>query len=319
MPAMETKPAEMPDASAALPRLSLPVEGMTCASCAGRVERALRKVPGVSEAHVNLAAERVEVDGTAGPAVLAAAIRAAGYAVPEAERSIGIEGMTCASCAGRVERALARVPGVLSVSVNLAAERATLRLLAGVEDAALGAALAGAGYRLTAVPDDAEAEEEAANRRLARQGRELLFAAALTAPFLVGMAGMAFERDWMPGAWTQLALTTAMFGWFGPRFWRAAWGALRDRTGNMDLLVSIGTGAAILLSVWLMWQHDVSHGHGLYFEAAVVVLFFVLLGKWLEARAKRGTGAAIRALLALRPRTARRLDADDTEREVPAA
>jgi Cu+-exporting ATPase len=292
---------------------------MTCASCVGRVERALRKVPGVTEAHVNLAAERADVAGTATPAELAGAIRAAGYAVPEAERSIGIEGMTCASCAGRVERALAKVPGVLSVSVNLAAERATLRLLAGVEDQALAAALAKAGYRLAAIPDDAEAEEDAANRRLARQSRELLGALALTAPFLIGMVGMPFGVDWMPGAWVQLALASAMFAWFGPRFARAAWGALRDRTGNMDLLVSMGTGSAFLLSVWVMWRHGTHHAHALYFEAAVVVLFFVLLGKWLEARAKRGTGAAIRALLALRPRNAHRLDAEGTEHEVPAA
>jgi Cu+-exporting ATPase len=292
---------------------------MTCASCAGRVERALKRVPGVATATVNLAAERAEVTGTAPPEALAAAIRAAGYAVPESERSLGIEGMTCASCAGRVERALAKVPGVLSVSVNLATERATLRALAGVEDAALAAALAKAGYRLAAIPDDAEAEEAAAHRRLARQGWELAGAALLAAPFLVGMAGLAFGADWMPGAWVQLALASAVFAWFYPRFLRAAWGAVRDGTGNMDLLVSLGTGAAFLLSLWVMWRHGVEHAHGLYFEAAVVVLVFVLLGKWLEARAKRGTGAAIRALLALRPRSAQRLEPDGTEREVPAA
>ncbi len=314
--------AAMPEAPQTLsPHLSLPVEGMTCASCAGRVERALRKVPGVSEAHVNLASERAEVAGTAPPAALAEAIRAAGYGVPEVDRTIGIEGMTCASCAGRVERALARVPGVLSASVNLATERATLRLLAGVEDAALAAALTRAGYRLGAIPDDAAAEEAAAQARLARQARELIGATVLTAPFLAGMVGMAFGQAWMPGAWVQLAIATAMLGWFGPRFWRAAWGAVRDRTGNMDLLVTLGTGAAYLLSIWVPWRHGAAHadGHGQYFEAAVVVLYFVLLGKWLEARAKRGTGAAIRALLALRPRTAQRLEPDGTEREVTAA
>jgi Cu+-exporting ATPase len=319
---MEHMNSAMPDAPQILsPHLSLPVEGMTCASCAGRVERALRQVPGVTDAHVNLAAERVEVEGSATPVALAGAIRAAGYGVPEADRTIGVEGMTCASCAGRVERALAKVPGVLSVSVNLAAERATLRLLAGVEDSALAAALAQAGYRLGAIPDDAAAEEATAQARLGHQARELVGATVLTAPFLVGMLGMPFGRDWMPNAWVQFAIATAMLGWFGPRFWRAAWGALRDRTGNMDLLVTMGTGAAWLLSVWVMWEHGTAHAqeHGHYFEAAVVVLYFVLLGKWLEARAKRGTGAAIRALLALRPRNALRLEPDGTEREVPAA
>ncbi|WP_240791157.1 heavy metal translocating P-type ATPase [Roseomonas sp. AR75] len=317
---METHPKAMPEAPlTAVPHLSLPVEGMTCASCAGRVERALGKVPGVTAAQVNLASEQAEVAGTAEPAALAEAIRAAGYAVPETERTLGVEGMTCAACAGRVERALRRVPGVLSATVNLANEQATIRAFAGVEDAALAAALARAGYRLAAIPDDAEAEERAAAAKLARQGREVLAAGLLAAPFLVGMLGMGIGRDWMPGAWVQLALATAMFAWFGPRFWRAAWAALRDRTGNMDLLVSLGTGAAFLLSLWSLWRHGTAHVHGLYFEAAVVVLFFVLLGKWLEARAKRGTGAAIRALLAMRPTTAHLLEADGTEREVPAA
>ncbi len=318
---MEPNPVAPPAATLENPaaRLSLPVEGMTCASCAGRVERALRKVPGVTEAHVNLAAERAEVTGAAAPAELAAAIRAAGYAVPEVERIIGIEGMSCASCVGRVERALSKVPGVLSVSVNLAAEQARLRLLAGTGDAGLAAALARAGYRLAAAPDDAAAEEDAAAARLTRQGREVLAAAVIAAPFLLGMAGMPFGLDWMPHPWVQLGLAALMFGWFGPRFLRAAWGALRARTGNMDLLVSLGTGAALGLSLWQLWRHGAGHSHGLYFEAAVVVLFFVVLGKWLEARARRGTGAALRALLALRPPTARRLDPDGTEHEVPAA
>jgi Cu+-exporting ATPase len=317
---MEPPVVAMPEAPlAAAPPLSLPIEGMTCASCAQRVERALAKVPGVTEARVNLAAERADVRGIAGPEALAAAIRAAGYGVPETERAIGIEGMTCASCAQRVERALAAVPGVLGVSVNLASERATLRLLAGVEDSALAAALARAGYRLASIPDEAEAEEAASRARLARQGREVLGAALLAAPFLVGMLGMPFGLDWMPGAWVQLLLAAAILGWFGPRFLRAALGALRQGTGNMDLLVSLGTGSAFLLSVWLMASHGTAHAHHLYFEAAVVVLFFVLLGKWLEARAKRGTGAAIRALLALRPQTADRLEPDGTERAVPAA
>jgi Cu+-exporting ATPase len=316
---MEPNPPAMPEAPLTLRRLSLPVEGMTCASCAGRVERALRKVPGVAEAQVNLAAERAEIAGDATPATLAAAIRAAGYGVPEVETTIGIEGMTCASCAQRAERALAQVPGVMSANVNLATEQATLRMLAGVEQSALAAALAKAGYQLGDIPDEAEAEEAQAQARLGRQTRELLLAALLAAPFLAGMVGMPFGLDWMPGAWVQFGLATAMLGWFGPRFWRAAWGAVRDRSGNMDLLVSLGTGSAFLLSVWQMARHGTDHAHHLYFEAAVIVLFFVLLGKWLEARAKRGTGAAIRALLALRPRIAHRLDHDGTEHEVPAA
>ncbi len=310
----------MPEAaSQTFPRLSLPVEGMTCASCAGRVERALLAVPGTVEAHVNLASERALVRGSAPPEALAAAVRRAGYAVPETSRSIGVEGMTCASCAGRVERALAAVPGVESVTVNLASEQATLRLLLPVEDSVLAAALTRAGYRLAAVPEDGAAEEVAAAAKLSTQRRDLLLAALLAAPFLVGMLGMGIGQDWMPNGWVQLALALPMQFWFGARFYRAAWAALRAGTGNMDLLVAIGTSAAFGLSLVLLLQHGGGHAHALYFEAAVVVILFVMLGKHLEARARRGTGAALRALLDLRPRTARLRAEDGTEREVPAA
>jgi Cu+-exporting ATPase len=143
----------------------------------------------------------------------------------------------------------------------------------------------------------------------------LALAAALTAPFLVGMVGMAFGRDWMPPPVLQAILAAALLLGPGLRFHRGALAALRARTGNMDLLVSLGTGAAFLLSAWLMWR---GHAHALYFEASAVIVFFVLLGKQLEARARRATGAAFRALLDLRPRTARRV-VDGAEEDVPAA
>jgi Cu+-exporting ATPase len=317
---MEQTRTPMPEAPIASPHLTLPIEGMTCASCAGRVERALRQVPGVTSVQVNLASELADVAGTAAPGALAEAVRAAGYEVREGTRTIGIEGMTCATCAQRVEKALAKVPGVTGVSVNLATERARLTLLGEVADATLAAALARAGYALAAVEDDSAAEEARAAAKLARQGRELLVAGALALPFVPGMIGMAFGADWLPHPWLQLGLATAMLAWFGPRFARAGWAALRAGTGNMDLLVTLGVGSAYLLSLWLLLRHGAGHAaHALYFEAAVLVLAFILLGKWLEARAKRGTGAAIRALLDLRPRMARRLEPDGTEREVPAA
>jgi Cu+-exporting ATPase len=316
MPEAPLEPIQVPVTE---PRLSLPVEGMTCATCAGRVERALAKLPGVTSARVNLAAETAEVVGTAAPAALAAAIRAAGYGVAEAEHQIGIDGMTCATCVARVERALARVPGVLAVTVNLASEQARVRTLAGVEDAALAAALAGAGYAMASLSDDGAAEQAAATAKLARQRLDLTVAGLLALPFLAGMLGMAIGRDWMPPGWVQFGLAVPVQFWFGARFFRAGWAALRDRTGNMDLLVSVGTLSAFLLSTWLLLRHGGGHAHALYFEASVVVIAVIMAGKYLEARARRGTGAAIRALLDLRPRLARRLDADGTEREVPAA
>jgi Cu+-exporting ATPase len=304
-------------------RLHLPIAGMTCASCAGRVERALRGVAGVEDASVNLASEQASITGSATAADLAAAVARAGFAVPEHVQEIGIAGMTCASCATRVERALAAVPGVTEARVNLASDSARLTALGEVSPAALAAALDRAGYSLAEMPDDAAAEAMADAARLRRERIELAAAAVLTAPFLAGMAGMALGADWMPDGWVQLALALPMLFGFGLRFHRAGWRALRAGTGNMDLLVSIGTLAAFLMSAWLLARHGGGHahaqGHTLYFEAAVVVIFFVMLGKHLEARARRGTGAAIRALLALRPTTARRIDAAGVEHAVPVA
>ncbi len=297
--------------------LSLPVEGMTCASCAGRVERALAKVPGVVAAQVNLASERAQVSGTAPVPALIEAVRAAGYAVPEQRFELRIGGMTCASCAGRVERALRRVPGVLEASVNLASERAQVRALAGTAEEALAAAVAEAGYEVLGTASEADAAEAARGRR---ERRDLILAGMLTAPFLIGMLGMVLGRDWMPGPWVQFALATPVQFWLGGRFYRAGWAALKAGTGNMDLLVALGTSAAWGLSAWMLLTAGAEHAaHHLYFEASAVVIFFILLGKYLEGRAKRATGAAIRALLALRPRTAFRLRPDGSEEEVPAA
>ncbi len=303
----------MPDAVVSAPHAFVPVEGMTCAACAGRVRRALLAVPGVVSAEVNAATGQADISGTAAVSDLAAAIRRAGYAVPETVFDLGIGGMTCASCAQRIERALRRVPGVLDAQVNLATERAHVRAVRGTEEAALGAAVARAGYRLVAASASEEADPGAA-----REARSLVLAALLTLPFVAGMLGMAVGRDWMPGGWWQFALATPITFGLGARFWRAGVAALRAGTGNMDQLVAIGTGAAWGLSTWMLLRHGGDHAHGLYFEAAAFVILFVLLGKWLEARAKRATGAAIRALLGLAPRTARRLE-EGEEREVPVA
>ncbi|MDO9708153.1 heavy metal translocating P-type ATPase [Paracraurococcus lichenis] len=296
--------------------LSLPVAGMTCTACAGRVQRALGKVPGVTEASVNLATERAEVRGTAPLPVLLGAVAKAGYAVPEQRIELGIGGMTCATCALRVEKALAKVPGVLEARVNLATETAGVTMLAGTEEAALAAAIARAGYTVRAATPEAEADTAAAQG--GRERRDLILAALLTAPFLAGMLGMALGRDWMPHPWVQLALAAPVQLWLGARFYRAGWAALRAGTGNMDLLVALGTSAAFGLSLVMLATHGAQAKHHLYFEASATVILFILLGKWLEARARRATGAAIRALLDLRPRTARRLTAAGAEEEVPA-
>lgn len=317
----------------------LEIHGMTCASCAMRVEKALAKVPGVTRASVNLATEKatVEASGGVAPAALVAALLAAvekaGYeAVPVATEAatFAIGGMTCASCANRVEKALARVPGVAGVSVNLATEQATVNTrspLTGELQDLLVAAVKKAGYEATPLAADqdtaAPAKRATAGDEARREWRAVLVSAVLTVPLVLPMFGHWLGFDWMLPAAAQLALASVVQFVFGARFYRAAWKAVRAGAGNMDLLVALGTSAAYGVSVYSMLAHPGDMAH-LYFEAAAVVITLVRFGKWLEARAKRQTTDAIRALNALRPDRARiRVDgangANAEEREVPLA
>ena len=313
-----------------LPSLRLPIEGMTCATCAGRVDRALREVPGVEAVVVNPLTHIADVrPATVDAAALARAIEAAGYAVTRGEITLRIDGMTCASCVGRVERALRSVPGVIDASVNLATERARVIVPAGDDESLLSrliAAVADAGYTASLPVDTTDAPVPAdggdavhAPRVLDRERLHLIAAIVLTLPLVVPMLALPFDKHWMLPGWLQLLLATPVQFWLGARFYRAAWGALKARTGNMDLLVALGTSAAYGLSVFHLGQPAPHHGHApLYFEASAVVIALVLLGKWLETRAKRQTTEAIRALQALRP-THARVRRDGREIEVRAA
>lgn len=295
------------------------IAGMTCASCVGRVERSLRAVTGVQNASVNLATEVAEVAAPAGTLpTLIAAVRQAGYEVPSQERDLIIEGMTCASCVARVERALRAVPGVIDVAVNLATERARVRSTLLLDVAALVAAVSAAGYRATE-PPAAEGGTHASTGRPGVGGDtlKLLMAAALSLPLVVPMLGWVAGQHWMLPGWLQFVLATPVQFWIGARFYRAGWHALRAGTGNMDLLVALGTSAGYGLSVYHLLNGADHHGQAaLYFETSAVIITLILLGKWLEARAKRQTTQAIRALQALRPATAR-VHKDGQEREVP--
>ncbi|HEY4803376.1 MAG TPA: copper ion binding protein, partial [Paraburkholderia sp.] len=311
----------------------LEIHGMTCASCATRVEKALARVPGVTRASVNLATEKatVEASGSVAPATLVAAVEKAGYeAVPVATETatFAIGGMTCASCANRVEKALARVPGVAGASVNLATEQATVNLrapLTGELQDQLVAAVKKAGYEAAPLAADEDtpstAKSAAASDAARREWHAVLIPAVLTAPLVLPMFGHWLGFDWMLPAVAQLALAGVVQFVFGARFYRAAWKAVRAGAGNMDLLVALGTSAAYGVSVYAMLAHPGDMAH-LYFEASAVVITLVRFGKWLEARAKRQTTDAIRALNALRPDRARiRVDgasgANAEEREVP--
>lgn len=282
---------------------NLPIAGMTCASCAGRVERALSKVSGASAVSVNLATEqaRAQAPGDSLPALLDA-VEQAGYSVPRQSLELSIEGMTCASCVGRVERALAKVPGVKSVSVNLANERAHLELLGQIDPQYLIAAVTKAGYSAS-VWEVEQPQTDHQQQRLQRERLALVMAIALALPLVLPMLLQPFGVHWMLPAWAQFALATPVQFIFGARFYVAAWKAVRAGAGNMDLLVALGTSAGYGLSLY-EWATAAGRMPHLYFEASAVVIALVLLGKYLESRAKRQTAGAIRALEALRPERA---------------
>lgn len=292
----------------------LPIAGMTCASCAGRVERALSKVTGTRAVSVNLATEQARVLAPEGslPALMRA-VEQAGYSVPVQTLELNIEGMTCASCVGRVERALGKIDGVNRISVNLANERAHLELLGQVDPQILIDAVKRAGYDASVW--QAEQPRDAQTNRLNRERLALVLAILLSTPLVLPMLLQPFGVHWMLPAWAQFALATPVQFIFGARFYVAAFKAVRAGAGNMDLLVALGTSAGYGLSIyeWLIARPG-SMPH-LYFEASAVVIALVLLGKYLESRAKRQTASAIRALEALRPERATQV-IDGQERDV---
>ena len=226
------------------------------------------------------------------------------------ETSLAVGGMTCASCAGRVEKALRAVPGVTGASVNLATERAAVQFDGkGPGTVQLIAAVEKAGYQASL----ADVPAPAARSPALAEAWQIVFSAMLTAPLVLPMLAGVLGLHLMLPAWVQFALATPVQFWIGARFYRGAWHALRARSGNMDLLVALGTSAAYGLSLY-QWLGQ--GGVHLYFEAAAVVITLVRLGKWLETRAKRQTTEAIRALQALRPATAR-VRVAGAERDIP--
>lgn len=301
--------------------LTLPVSGMTCASCVGRVERALKAVPGVETASVNLATERADVVFNGPPDIDAAiqAVSKAGYRVLEDEITLNVTGMTCASCVGRVERALKKIPGVREASVNLTTEQAHVRVTAGVAPATLVTAITKAGY--TASPVGNEREHDAVSERQTEElrvlKRDLLIAACLALPVFVLEMGSHLIPAWHHaiaatlGTWNswllQFFLTTLVLLGPGRRFYQKGVPALLRGAPDMNSLVAVGTAAAYGYSViatfapgWLP-----AGTVNVYYEAAAVIVALILLGRFLEARAKRHTSHAITRLLGLQAKTAR--------------
>jgi Cu+-exporting ATPase len=296
-----------------LAKITIPVTGMTCASCVRRVERTLSKTEGVAEASVNFAAEKASVTyepTTTNPDELIRAIQDAGYGADVRKTTFGVTGMTCASCVGRVERALKKVPSVLEASVNLTTERATVGYLAGdVEPRDLEKAVEGAGYGV--IREEDSSVEDLHEREYGKLRADLLLAATLTALILVGslphMFGfmLSFPTRWLNVG--LLVLATPVQFWAGWRFYRGAWGALKHGQATMNTLVVLGTSAAYLYSAiaTLAPQLFASGRADVYFDTSALILTLILLGRLLEARAKGRTNEAIKKLARLQARTAR--------------
>jgi len=313
--------------------LSFQIQGMSCASCVGRVERALKKVPGVVSANVNLATEeaRVEVDpAQVSAATLVDAVKGAGYDAEVAHTFFAIGGMSCASCVGRVERALRKVPGVVEANVNLATEKANVAYVAKtVTPARIAEAVAAAGY--TATLEEAEgvskSDDHGKDAELAALRRDLTFAAVFTVPLFIiamgkGIPGLSGamqslfpEHTWM---WIEFLLATPVQFYAGWRFYRTGWAELSHLSPGMNSLVMLGSSAAYFYSLLALAVPAIfPEGTATtYFEAAGVIITLILLGRFLEAIAKGRTSQAIKRLLQLQVKTARVLR-EGVEMEIP--
>ncbi len=320
--------------------VEIPITGITCASCVSRNERALRTTPGVRAADVNIATERATV--TYDPAQVTVAdlverIKSAGYGVSTATVTLPVSGMTCASCVARVERAIDRLPGVTSTSVNLATEQAHVEYVPGVASReAMIAAVRRAGYDVpaaaTLAPDQGDAsfegllDTQAAARASAytRLRRRVLAGAALSLVVLLGSMHelVPLVPGWLHNGWLLWALATPVQFWVGWQFYRGAWAAARHGTTTMDTLVAMGSSAAYVYSALGVLAPSLFTHPGIrppmYFDTSALIITLILVGKMLEARAKGQTSEAIGKLVGLQPKTARVLR-DGQQRDVPVA
>jgi len=297
----------------------IPVTGMTCTTCAATIEKGLAETPGVEQARVNFASEKASIEYDPSKVSLAKiknTISQLGYGVATKKSVFPIGGMTCASCVARVEQALSSVPGVISANVNLASEKATVEYIEGIELAELRQAVKGAGYELGSEAETLEDVTTAARREIRTIRNRLILAAVL------GLS--IFILSWSPSFTGKLyllwALATPVQFWAGWRFYRGAWGALRHRTADMNTLIAVGTSAAYFYSMVAVLFPGLFVARGLephvYFDTAAVIIALILLGRFLEARARGQTSEAIKKLIGMRPKTALVIR-DGEEMEIP--
>ncbi len=277
----------------------LPLDGLRCAGCVNRVETALRALPGVDAATVNLATAQAQLQGDMALNTAITAIESLGFRVPLVAHRLQLDGLRCGGCVRSVEKALLQRPGVVDCAVNLATRTATVQTLPAVTVDDLAQAVRDAGFGVISQASD---DQQAANaaRRQRQDAAETLAGLLLVAPLVLPMALMPFGVHWMLPGVVQLLLAAPVQGYLARDMYRDGLRALRNGSGNMDLLVILGTSAAFLLSLY----HLAVGGH-LYFEASAAVIAFVRLGRFLEARARRQTSAALTALQQLQPTTCR--------------
>ena len=317
-------------------KISLPVEGMTCAACVGHVENALKGVPGVVEASVNLGTEKASVEFDPAEVrfqVLGDAVSGAGYKLGTQSASLNIGGMTCSACVSHIENALRDVPGVAEANVNLGVERASVEFVPGmVELSDLQAAVEGAGYRVEGFNDSGDQERELERLSKVKEIRglrnRLLFAGTGAILLLLGTFDVfpwvsnLMGRSYYP--FLLWALATPVQFWAGSTFYTSGLGALRHRTSNMHTLIALGTTVAYGYSAAVVlldaFSPEVLADNGIeakvYFDTAAIIVALILLGRFLEAGARGRTSEAIRRLIGLRP-TSARVVRDGNEIDIP--
>ena len=295
------------------------ITGMTCATCAATIEKGLAETPGVEQAKVNFGLEKASIEYDPSKVDLAKiknTISQLGYGAATKKSIFPVGGMTCASCVARVEEALSSVPGVISANVNLASEKATVDYIEGTEIASLRRAVKDAGYELGSETETLEDVTTAARREIRRVRNRFILAIILGASILV----LGFGPSFLGKPYLMWALATPVQFWAGWRFYRGAWGALRHRTADMNTLIAVGTSAAYFYSVVaiLFPYLFVATGRepALYFDTAALIIGLILLGRFLEARARGQTSEAIKKLIGMQPKTAL-VVRDGKEIEIP--
>jgi len=288
-------------------KANIHITGMTCTTCAATIEKGLAETVGVEQAKVNFAAEKASIEydpSKIGLAKIKNTISQLGYGTATKKSIFPVSGMTCAACVARVEQALSSVPGVISANVNLASEKATVEFIEGTELAELRRAVKEAGYELGSEAETLEDITTAAQREIRRVRNRFILAAILAATIMALMWTPFFTGK----PYLLWALATPVQFWAGWRFYRGTWGALRHRTADMNTLIAVGTSAAYFYSMVAVLFPGLFTIGGLephlYFDTSAMIITLILLGRFLEARARGQTSEAIKKLIGLQPKTA---------------